>query len=72
MPKPSPKADRRPGGQPGNKNAVKPEKAKRVTIRLYDSDKALIVAIAKKLEISQNEAHRQAIQMLAKSLGLSG
>ncbi len=65
---------RRGGAPVGNRNAAKPEgeTTQRVTIRLYENERVLVKAIARELEISQNEAHRRAIKMLAKSLGLSG
>ncbi len=65
---------RRGGAPVGNQNATKPkgETTQRVTIRLYELEQGLVKAIARELEISQNEAHRQAIKMLAESLGLSG
>ena len=73
MPNQKTEVRRNKGGAPlGNQNAAKQETAKRVTIRLYPQDAELIKAIADKLKISQNEAHRQAIRRLAKSLGLSG
>ena len=73
MPNQQKKERRNKGGAPlGNQNARKEEVTKRVRIRLYEPEQVLIKAIAKELKISQNEAHRQAIQRLAKSLGLSG
>lgn len=70
MPNKSNQADRRPGGQPGNQNAVKPETRKRVTVGLYQKQIKLAQALANKLEISRDEAVRQAIEFYATHLGL--
>ena len=63
---------RHPGAPLGNQNAVKAEaeRVKKVTIQLYAEERALVKAIAQKLEISGNEAHRQAIRLLADTLGI--
>ena len=62
---------RKPGAQPGNQNAAKPEAAKRTTVRLYATDKALAVAIAAKLGTSRDAAIRQSIKDLAYRLGIT-
>lgn len=62
---------RKPGAQPGNQNAAKPETAKRTNIRLYDRHRALAVALAAKLGTSRDEAIRQAIEELAQRLGVT-
>lgn len=62
---------RKPGAQPGNQNAAKPETAKRTNIRLYAADIALADALAAELGTNRSAAVRQAIRELAQRLGVT-